>query len=312
MVMKDGAARRRFLAVAGCGAAGLALAGWRPGLAAPASASAAPAAAPRIAVLDWGLTEVVLSLGVVPAGVSRPPWYRQLDGDPPLPASVSDVGLLFQPNFEVLEALRPELIVVTPWHAPLVAALERIAPVLVVRMFGPGLDLYTAARAATLQLGATLGRHTEADALLARADRQLGECASALAGFRALRRPVYLLKPIDGRHVTVFGPHSLFGGVLHRLGLENAWQGAGDPQGNAQIDFAALAGNGDAHAAQVVMAGMPAAVAAELAKSLLWRALPFARLQRVRSIEAVPPFGGVESAMRFAREFAAAMQGVTS
>ncbi|WP_323118318.1 ABC transporter substrate-binding protein [Burkholderia alba] len=296
-------ARRR--ALAGLGAA-LAASGWP--LFAPA-AFAAEAAAPRVVVLDWPLTEVVLSLGVVPVGVSRPPWYMKLDGVPPLPPSVVDTGLLFQPNFEVLQALEPDVIVITPWHAPLRALLERVAPTCVVQLSGPGIDVYPAVRAATRQLGRRLGRRAQADALLAHADAQLADIAPRLAAFRALRRPLYLLRPIDDRHITVFGANSLFGGVLDRLGLANAWQGATDPQGAAEAELAALAAHGDT---QVLTIGVPPGVAAQLARSPLWNALPFVKQNRVQPLGAMPPLGGVVASMRFASGLAQALQGVTT
>lgn len=300
-------ARRR--ALASLGAAALASSGL------PCFAHTALAAAPnarparRVVVMDWPLTEVVLSLGVVPVGVSRPPWYMKLDGDPPLPPSVVDTGLLFQPNFEVLQALEPDLIVITPWHAPLRPLLERIAPTLTVRLFGPGVDVYSAVRAATLELGRTLGRTAQADALLARADAQLAAVSPQLAGFRATGRPVYLLHPIDDRHISVYGPRSLFGGVLSRLGLANAWQGITDPQGATEAELASLAQHADA---QVVTIGVPPGVAEQLARSPLWNALPFVRQHRVQQIGAIPPLGGIVASMRVASGLAHALQGVTT
>jgi iron complex transport system substrate-binding protein len=309
--------RERRLALAGLGAAALAASlGSVSRFAcaadtATAAAAALPAALPRdarIVVLDWGLTEVVLSLGVVPVGVSRPVWYTRLDGHPPLPASVADTGLLFQPNFEVLEALKPDLIVVTPWHAPLFALLERIAPVLPVKMFGAGVDIYAAVRAATLELGAKLGRDAQADALLQRTDQQLAAAAQAVAATHDKARPLYLLRPIDGRHVAVAGPNSLFGGVLRAMAVDNAWQGATDPQGMAETDLAALAQRADA---QAVLIGVPPPVVAELARSPLWQSLPFVVQQRVRRIGAIPPTGGLVAATRFANELARALQGAS-
>lgn len=68
----------------------------------------------RLAVLDWGLAETILALGVTPAGVSAPDWYRKLIPTPALPKTVQDLGLLFQPNLETLYALKPDAIVITP------------------------------------------------------------------------------------------------------------------------------------------------------------------------------------------------------
>lgn len=306
---------RRRLALAGLGAAALAASGAPFASAAAArsdaraTVGASVASNPRVVVLDWPLTEVVLSLGVVPAGVSRPSWYAKLDGVPPLPSSVVDTGLLYQPNFEVLESLKPELIVITPWHAPLRVLLERIAPTLTVQLFGPGIDVYPAVHAATRKLAGALGRDAAADALFARADAALADASARLAAFRATARPLYLLRPIDDRHIAVFGKNSLFGGVLGALGIDNAWQGITDPQGMTEADLGALAAHTDA---QVVTIGVPPGVAAQLARSPLWGALPFVRQNRVRHIGPLPPLGGVVASMRFADSLANALQGVTT
>jgi len=309
---------KRRLALAGLGAAALTATGAACARAAAAdgfaSVSAAGAAEggnrkppTRVVVLDWPLTEVVLSLGVVPVGVSRPAWYARLDGVPALPPSVVDTGLLYQPNFEVLAALKPELIVITPWHAPLRGLLERIAPTLTVPLFGPGVDVYPAVQAATRKLADNFGRGAAAQALFAQADASLADARARLAGFRATRRPVYLLRPIDDRHIAVFGRNSLFGGVLHALGIDNAWQEAADPQGTTEADLGALAKRADA---QVVTIGVPPGVAAQLARSPLWSALPFVRQNRVQHIGPLPALGGLVASMRCADSLAKALEGV--
>ncbi|MGS0891588.1 ABC transporter substrate-binding protein [Burkholderia stagnalis] len=309
------AARRRALAwcaaaaLGGVGGAARAAVSSSSPLPSSSPGTAAAQGAPRIVVLDWPLTEIVLSLGIVPVGVSRPPWYRRVDGEPPLPADVADTGLLFQPNFEVLGALKPDLVVITPLHAPLRAMLERIAPTLTVGLYGGGQGVYATVRDATRQLARRFDRPAAADALLARADAQLDDAAKRLAGFRATGRPVYLLYPVDDRHISVLGANSLYGGVLSRVGIANAWRGDTDPQGAMQTDLAALAGQPDA---QALVLDMPAGVDAQLARGPLWNALPFVKARRVHTLGALPSLGGVVAAMRFAHGLADALQGVTS
>jgi ferric hydroxamate transport system substrate-binding protein len=308
------APRRRALAwcaAAALGGASAVVRAAAPAWAAPSSAplSASSAGrAPRIVVLDWPLTEIVLSLGIVPVGVARPPWYARVDGVPPLPPGVVDTGLLFQPNFEVLGALKPDLIVITPFHAPLRALLERVAPTLTVGLFGRGIDVYPAVRDATRQIAQHFGREAAADALIARADARLDDAAARLAGFRATGRPVFLLYPIDDRHISVLGANSLYGGVLSRVGLANAWRGDTDPQGATQADLAALARQPDA---QALALDMPPGVAAQLARSPLWHALPFVKAQRFRALGPLPSLGGIVASMRFADGLVHALQEVT-
>lgn len=264
----------------------------------------------RIVVLDWDLTEVMLSLGIVPVGVARPIWYMQLDGVPPLPADVVDTGLLYQPNFEVLQRLAPDLIVITAWHAMLRPMLERIAPTLTITMFAPGVDVYTNMREQTRHLASVLGRENQAEALLTRLDDVLAAGKKQLRGTGAGLRPVYAIRPVDARHVTVYGPHGLFGGVMRELGLLNAWQGGTDVQGVAGTDLAALAQRPEASA---VLVGMPSpGIPEALAHSPLWHALPFVKDGRLHQIGKASPTGGPESAMRFAAQLAGALSGAAS
>ncbi len=67
---------------------------------------------------------MLLSLGVAPVGLPAPAWYTSGIVELPLPSGVVDVGLLFQPNYDLLYELRPDLIVVTPTHASVRALFE--------------------------------------------------------------------------------------------------------------------------------------------------------------------------------------------
>lgn len=255
-------------------------------------------AARRVVVLDWDLTEIVLSLGLVPAGVARPLWYTRLNSVPPLPAQVVDTGLLFQPNFEVLHQLRPDLIIITAWHTMLRPQLEKIAPTLSVTIFQSGVDPLPSLRKQTLRLGAALGRPAQANALLARMDSTLAACARRLANAPDAGTSLFFIRPLDGRHVTVYGTRSLFGGVAGKLGLRNAWQGGTDLQGMAETDLAELATVPDARA--VLNGALLPDVASDLAHSPLWRGLPFVAGRRLASTPAIAPTGGPTSMIRFA------------
>jgi iron complex transport system substrate-binding protein len=90
-----------------------------------------------------------------------------------------------------------------------------------------------------------------------------------------------VLRPIDGRHVTVFGAHSLFGGVPRQPGMANAWQRDVDLQGFAQTDLSSL---GALREARVVRVGVAPPVVAELGRSPLWNALPFVAAGRARQL----------------------------
>lgn len=191
----------------------------------------------HLAVLDWGLTELILALGVIPQSISAPSWYRKLIGIPELPASVIDIGLLFQPNLETLLALKPGLIVITPGHILLKSQLERIAPTLTLPT--GGLADYQQALA---RLAEVLQRQGQAKAITTALDRATAAAQQATASYS---RPVFLASPVDQLHLKLYGPGSLPGDVLNKCGIRNAWQGGVNMQGEALVDLTRI-GNVDA------------------------------------------------------------------
>ena len=268
-----------------------------------ALAGDAPAATPRrVVVLDWGLTEMVLSIGVVPVGIANTRDFRRNFTACDVPASVVDLGLMFQPNMELLFALKPDLIVISPAHARLQAALERVAPTVTLGRYRSSEAPYSAARAETLQLARLLGCEARAEALLAQADMALDHARKALAALPgasavggAKGRPLYMVNFIDEAHVRVFGPNSFYGELMMTLGLQNAvHSGAFSTTG-----FDVLGNVPDA--TLLYMKPLAPSVVNMMKTSPLWQAMPFMNEGRMMALPRVPPDGCVLSAMFFAR-----------
>ncbi|AWQ48669.1 Ferric hydroxamate ABC transporter [Klebsiella oxytoca] len=248
----------------------------------------------KLAVLDWGLTEILLALGVTPAGVSAPDWYRKLIPTPELPASVLDLGLLFQPNLETLYALRPDAIVITPQHGLLKPALERVAPTLTLPTRGlPG---YVSA---TRQLGERLQRQPQAALLLASLNDKLSR-ASLLA--RQVARPVLLAAPVDALHLRVYTAGSLPGDVLAACGLRNGWPGGAGAEGSVLVELTRIA---DLHARLMLLTPEDQrASVSRWRQSLLWQRLPLTCARNLNLIaENISDAGAVVTAGRFADIF---------
>ena len=80
----------------------------------------------RVVALDWACAETAQALGVTPVGMAQLADYRLWSGDLPMPQSVVDVGLRMEPNLELIRALRPDLILLSPMQQASVPLLERI------------------------------------------------------------------------------------------------------------------------------------------------------------------------------------------
>jgi iron complex transport system substrate-binding protein len=278
--MRRGQARRALL----LGALGL---GARP----------AAASAPRVAVLDWGLAETVVALGLAPVAAAELRGYATWVAEPAMPPGVLDLGLRSEPNLELLDRAAPELVLATPQFASLLPRLERVAPVASFATFVPGGDPLARSADIALDLGRRLGREAAAMRL-----RDAAEASFAAERERLGRRslpPLLVASFVDARHLRVFGPNSLHGAVLRRLGLANGWTGATSFWGFATVRLEQLAE--PPGAALLLMDPLPPAVARTLAGNPLWAALPAVRAGRVARMPPCWPFGGLPSAMRFGR-----------
>jgi ABC-type Fe3+-hydroxamate transport system substrate-binding protein len=65
----------------------------------------------RIVAVEWSASENLLAIGVQPVGVVDLEGMKQYLKPEGLPADVTDVGQTFEPNFEIISQLEPDLII---------------------------------------------------------------------------------------------------------------------------------------------------------------------------------------------------------
>lgn len=268
-------------------------------LLAPLAVAGRPAAAapPRLAVIDWGLAETVLALGVAPVAAAELRGYATWVQAPPMPPGVRDLGLRGEPNLEALSHAGPDLILATPQFAPFLPRLERVAPVVSFATYVPGGDPVARSAEVATELGRRLG-HADAAA------RLIDDATAVFAAERARRagrpgRPLLVASFVDARHLRVYGRNSLFGSVLERIGLPNGWSAATNAWGFATVPLERLAEAPDA--ALVLLEPLPPALVRGPGRNPLWAALPAVRAGRVAWLPPCWAFGGLPSATRFAR-----------
>lgn len=267
-------------------------------------AGAHGAAAPRVVAIDWAMLETVLALGVAPVAGSELRQFRLVAAEPEVPATVVDVGLRGTPNFELIRMTAPDHILISSFYEYQRRRLERIAPVRSWSIYAPGRAPYEPAAAAMRDVAALLGSPGAAITYLAEVDAEFAELADRLSGHR---RPVLVMNFGDGRHLRIFGPDSMFGETLVRLGLANAWTASTSYSAAAPVALTALARFPDA--ALVVIPPVPPEVERALPDHAVWNALPAVKAGRVAWLDPVDHFGGVPAARRFARLLAGAVAG---
>ena len=267
-------------------------------LAVPRSGRAASPMSGPIVSLDYGLASTLLALGVTPAAiVSLADWDKWVV-EPKMPPGVVDLGTAMEINLEILASLKPALILTTPYLAALKSRLEPIAPVLELTIYAEGGEALPRSIAATKALATAIGREPQAADFLARSDRFFDDCARRV---QQLSPPqLALVNFVDQHHARIYAGAGLYQNVMTRIGLKNAWTGAGNFWGFETIGIEQLASLDQSLRLIVFEPLIPPNILSGLGDSPLWTSLPFVKAGRISVLPGTLMFGMVKEAERFA------------
>lgn len=160
---------------------------------------------------DVGALDTLTALGVDVAGITQPMLVPALTGLDD--GSRANIGTLFEPDFEQVFALKPDLIIAGPRTRDQIDALSKIAPTVDLSPFSE--DIGEVVLTQTRELGELFGKEDEAAALLAHLDASLAEVRGLTEGAGK-----GLIVMTNGPKLSVFGPGSRFGWVHDTLGIE--------------------------------------------------------------------------------------------
>ncbi len=263
------------------------------------------APATKVASLEWGLTENLLTLGVTPVGAADVAGYNTWDTVVPLDASTPDVGFRGEPSLDAIAALEPDLVVTTTdLPAEVIEQIEAEYPVIALR--GSDASDPIGKMRSTLEiLGEATGTSDKAEAALADFDAKVDEAKATLdeAGKAGAAFTFADGWVADGTvSIRMYTPGSYLGGVAGLLGLENAWTGEGDPDyGLAQTDVEGLTSLGDV---EFLYVGNDTdggdAFKDGLTGNAIWEQLPFVVAgNTTRLPDGIWMFGGPQSGAAF-------------
>lgn len=252
-----------------------------------------------VVALDWALAETLIALGRSPSGIVAAADWARFVVEPVLPAGVADLGLQQELNLELIAALRPDLILISPFLEHVGPRLQRIAPTLNLSVYEAADEPLSHRVRITRELAARLDAAPSAERLVATMEALRVDAARALASMPG-RRPLLFASFIDNRHARVYAGGSLYAEVLAWLGLENAWNRPVGYFGFSTIGFEELASlGGDAEL--VVVDPVPPDIMRALSSSPIWAGLPLVKAGRHGVIPPVFMFGGLPSAARMVR-----------
>ncbi|SFJ68130.1 siderophore ABC transporter substrate-binding protein [Celeribacter neptunius] len=160
---------------------------------------------------DLGVLDTLTALGVDVAGITDPLLVPALGGLDD--GSRVKIGTLFEPDFEQVFALKPDLIIAGPRSRAQIDALAKIAPTVDLSPFSE--DIEEVVLTQTRELGALFGKEAKAAELTDHLSRSLDELRGLTNGAGK-----GLIVMTNGPKLSVFGPGSRFGWVHATLGVE--------------------------------------------------------------------------------------------
>ncbi|SDY98482.1 iron complex transport system substrate-binding protein [Geodermatophilus africanus] len=196
--------------------------------------TAVPADPQTVVVFDVGVLSTLDSLGVEVAGVPEatyPESMAQYSGD-----EYAKVGSLFEPDYEAVNALEPDLVIVGGRSAAVYPELAEIAPTIDLTVDNQ--DFLASFAERTTTLGEVFGEQAAVAERLAAVEQRAAEVRTAAEGAGDA-----LFVMTSAGEVSAYGPETRFGLVYEELGLTPADEGLTAADHGDAISFEYLAEN---------------------------------------------------------------------
>ncbi|WP_037314055.1 siderophore ABC transporter substrate-binding protein [Ruegeria halocynthiae] len=165
----------------------------------------------RIAVFDVAAADTLNALGIPIAGTVDGLYVDYLDG---VLQNATDLGTFWEPDFEGVHALAPDLIIVGSRTSDQLTNMSRIAPSIDMTI---GADLTGDALARLRDYGRIFGKSDEAAALEKAFSDRLEQ-----AGVAARGKGDVLIVMTNGPKISAYGSGGRFGWLHHDVGLPEA------------------------------------------------------------------------------------------
>lgn len=191
-----------------------------------------PAAPRRVVVYDLGALDAMQALGIPVAGVPKAQFPAYMAGY--ADARYTVAGSLFEPDYDALSRLQPDLVIVGGRSASKYEALSKIAPTLDFSVKAS--QLLQDVERNVGQLAQLFGKQAQGQALVERMQREVGTLRQ-LAGQAA---PGLLLMAVNDR-VMPQAPGSRFGFLFDVFGAHSALTAQQLPARGTAYTFADVA-----------------------------------------------------------------------
>ncbi|MDQ7727804.1 ABC transporter substrate-binding protein [Halomonas sp. SpR8] len=250
--------------------------------------------APSIITNSWTLAETLIALDSPPQAIAMTEDYETWGHDN-LPTEVKNIGLIQQPNLELIAQLSPHLFLTEEYFR----LDERIAQrftTLTLPQHDRSVSTWEGLVLLTQEVSASANTHLSHEELLNEYEAKIDNLKERLENFIS---PLLIIYILDDRHVRVFGEGSLVHTMLEKLGITNAWNKPTSRWGFSVVTTDELI-NIDAQLVIIKKPGAYNNFNPQNHNSGLWGYIPSIKNGTAISTPPFWMFGGLPSAYQFA------------
>lgn len=257
-----------------------------------------------VAVFDIAILDALDALGVPVDGVVSPVYLDYLED---AARGATPVGSLFEPDFEAIAALAPDLILAGGRSQKAVPDLARLAPTLDMTIWE---DPIAQGLARLTAYGEIFGKQQEAAALIRAFEAKAKEARKAVAG-----KGKALIVMTNGPKIAAYGAGGRFGWIHQALALPEAVETVEQSTHGEAISFEFIRkANPDILVVvdRLAAIGQNGASARATLDNALVHETNAWKTGRIVYLESAPVYiaaGGIQSSMRILDQFIAALSG---
>lgn len=186
----------------------------------------------RVVVLEWTYAEHVMALGVEPVGVAdieeMNKWVNLKEHK--LSSNVTDVGLRWEPNLEVISRIEPDLIIGdSDNNGPIYEDLSAIAPTLLFNAYPleeENVGGFERMKEEFMTIADVLDRHDQGVTVLERMNQKIAEGRAAVEANGMAGEPFALLMAgtfEESSWMRIYTQNGQASEIIEMMGMENAW-----------------------------------------------------------------------------------------
>lgn len=185
----------------------------------------------KVVALDLAAVDALNALEIAIAAVPdiAPPAHLK-----EAMAGLPTVGTLFEPDFEALAVMAPDLIIAGGRSQAQVSALSRVAPTIDMTIWGD--DLIGQARSRVAAYGTLFDKTNAAEALITKLDDLVAGTSAAVDG-----KGNALIVQTNGGKLSAYGADSRFGWLHDSIGLPQAFEGITAENHGESVSFEFIA-----------------------------------------------------------------------